>query len=240
MDNKKTLPEHKATSSVLITGGYGILGTKLNEIINCHRPTHEQMNIRKNLMDSEYFRSIDPHSIRTVIHCAALKNERCTNSPIDALLTNIIGTANVALFCESVGANLVYISTDYVFRGDRGNYKPTDEVGPANYYGETKLAGEYVAKSLKEHLIVRLSFFPDVFPYGKAFVDQFTTRITATQAAQKIVELIECKARGIQHVFGPKRSVYEYALETAGGKYIEPIFMSEDHLQRPRDTSLEQ
>lgn len=240
MDDQKSL-QIKSKNDVLITGAHGTLGTKLNEICpGCHRPTHSQMDICQDLMQSEYIRGIESKSIKTVIHCAALKNERCTRMPVESMLTNIVGTANVVLFCEAVGAKLVYISTDYVFRGDRGNYRPNDEVGPLNYYGETKLAGEYVVKSLKNHLIIRLSFFPDVFPYEKAFIDQFSTRITASEAAAKIMDLIDQKSIGVHHISGPKQSVYDYALSTAAGKFVKPVLLSEDCLTRPKDTSLEQ
>lgn len=240
MDNQRSL-QTQSKNDVLVTGGYGTLGTKLNDIMhNCHCPTHEQMDIRHDLTKSQYIQSIDPKTIRTVIHCAALKNEKCTNSPIDAMLTNIVGTTNVVLFCQSIGAKLVYISTDYVFRGDRGNYGPYDEVGPLNYYGETKLASEYAVKALKNYLIIRLSFFPDIFPYEKAFVDQFATRITVSEAAEKIVELIKDMKVGVHHISGPKRSVYDFALATSAGKFVKPVLLSDDCLKRPKDTSLEQ
>lgn len=241
MDNPKPLQKDQTPqkNDVLITGGYGLLGCKLDVAMpNCHRPTHSELDVSQNLFESSYFRLVDPKSIRTVIHCAALKNEQCQNNPVKAMTTNIIGTANVALFCDSIGAKLVYISTDYVFRGDKGNYRPSDEVGPSNYYGETKLASEYVVKSLKDYLIIRLSFFPDVFPYEKAFIDQITTRITVTEAAERIKTLVSSNTTGVKHISGPKRSSYEFALATAGGKQIQPISLSDDPLLRPKDSSL--
>jgi dTDP-4-dehydrorhamnose reductase len=242
MDNQKSLQEEKNTknSHVLITGGHGLLGKKLNELFeNSLTPSHQEMDIRQNLMNSDYIKNIK-NEIHTVIHCAALKNEICTKKPSEALLTNIVGTANVALFCQEIGAKLVYISTDYVFKGDRGNYKTTDEVGPVNYYAETKLAGEYATKSVKNHLIIRLSFFPDIFPYEKAFLDQFSTRMTASEAAIRIKNLIDQNQQGIKHLAGLKQSVYDFAQSTANGKYIKPIYLHEDELVRPKDTSLEE
>jgi dTDP-4-dehydrorhamnose reductase len=240
MDDKKTF-QNETNENILITGGYGTLGVKINEIIpNCHRPTHKEMDIQKNLMTSDYIKKINTSLIKTVIHCAALKNEQCTKNPIEAMLTNIVGTSNVVLFCKSIGAKLVYISTDYIFRGDRGRYSVSDEVGPINYYGETKLAGEYVVKSLENYLIIRLSFFPDIFPYEKAFVDQFATRITVTEAAKRIIDLTKKQETGVKHLSGIRRSVYEFALSTCKGKIIKPINLSDDPLMRPKDTSLEE
>jgi len=238
MDNTKSL----STSAVLITGGHGLLGEALHRLFpNAHRPRHHEMDIRQPLKDSLYIKQINPNPISTVIHCAALKMEPCTSGPIEGMLTNVVGTANVSTFCHDIGAKMVYISTYYVFRGDRGNYKVGDEVGPMNYYAETKLAGEYVAKSVKDHLIIRLSFFPDIFPHEQAYQDQFSTRLTASEAATKITALIELNAIGTKHVCGPKRSIYEFAVATSGGRTIKPILLSDDtRYVRPRDTSLEE
>ncbi len=217
--------------STLITGGSGLLGQKLQHLYSdaiC--PTHFEMDIDRPI---KFDGQID-----MVIHCAALKNGPCDTDRLAGMRTNIMGTAHVADLCCQKNAKLVYISTDYVFRGDRGNYAPTDEVGPSNYYGETKLAGEYAAKCVPQHLIVRLSFYTDVFPYPAAFVDQYTTRVTVTEAAEKIYDLIQKDCTGVYHICGKKRSVYDYAVSTNGGNEINPISLADDSLVRPVDASL--
>ena len=134
----------------------------------------------------------------------------------------------------------MYISTDYVFRGDRGNYKPHDEVDPQNYYAETKLSGEYAVKSLPkdQYLIIRTSFYPDIFPYDQAFTDQYTSRLPVSDAASRIAQLIQNGVSGIHHVAGPRQSVFDFAVSTAGGKEIKPIRLADHSYSRPRDTSL--
>jgi len=222
-------------TNILITGGNGLLGKKLQERFpNAFWPTSSELDI------TEPFPCLSAllEPFATVIHCAAVKTVACDRDPHQAMKTNIVGTAHVVDFCHSTKAKMVYISTDYVFKGDKGDYAPTDEVLPQNYYAETKLAGEYVVKCLPKYLIVRLSFFPDKFPYESAFIDQWTTRVTVSEAAREIAELVRKDATGIHHICGPKRTVYKYALATNGGKSVKPIKLADHDFKRPRDTSL--
>ncbi len=53
-----------------------------------------------------------------------------------------------------MGAQLVQLSTDYVFSGDRSDgepYRPLDPTGPRSAYGRTKLAGEQAVRELLPH-----------------------------------------------------------------------------------------
>ncbi len=96
-----------------------------------------------------------------VIHCAAYtavdkaedEEERCE-------AVNNGGTRNLAEICRDIDAKMIYISTDYVFRGDGDRfYEPDDEKAPQNVYGRTKLQGELAAQELLEkYFIVRISW----------------------------------------------------------------------------------
>lgn len=93
-----------------------------------------------------------------VLHLAAATDvDRCEQDPDLAFRVNAIGTQNVALACQETGALLVYISTAGVFDGEKSKpYVEFDEPGPANVYGQSKLAGErIVANLLSRYFIVR-------------------------------------------------------------------------------------
>lgn len=225
---------------ILIIGASGLLGSNLlKHFPDAHAPSKKDLNVRKSIFKSEFCKKHNYKKIKTVINCAAIKNvEKCEYKRLKALKTNIIGMCNLALFCNKINSKLVYISTDYVFRGTKEDYKPEDEVGPISYYGETKLAGEIIAKSVGVHLIIRLSFSQDIFPYEKAFVDQISTKVTVSEAASKIFNLVKNEECGIKHIVGKKQSVYEFAKKTK--KSVKEISLSsiDKNFLRPRNTSL--
>jgi dTDP-4-dehydrorhamnose reductase len=83
---------------------------------------------------------------------------------------NGVGTRVIAEGCRSCRAKLLYISTDYVFNGEKGSaYTESDLPQPLNVYGGSKLKGEEDVRTLvPESLIVRTSWL--FGRYGKNFV----------------------------------------------------------------------
>lgn len=68
-----------------------------------------------------------------------------------AYAVNATAPALLAQACAASGAQLVHVSTDYVFPGDRVGgppYDVDDEPGPTSAYGRTKLAGELAVREL--------------------------------------------------------------------------------------------
>jgi len=95
-----------------------------------------------------------------VINTAAFhKVDLCEDDPWSATSVNVLGTHNVARVCRELDAQLVYISTDYVFSGQTDRpYREDDVAEPINVYGATKLAGERVAlETWPRTLVVRTS-----------------------------------------------------------------------------------
>lgn len=221
----------------LITGSSGVLGTAIKNLIpDSLCPSHWDMDITEPLMVSSFLQQYGvADSVKTVIHCAGLVNKHCEKDRQKAMTVNVLGTMNVAFFCNMVGAKMIYISTEYVFRGDRGLYGPDDETGPIMYYGETKLAGECVTKSLPDYLIIRASFMPEPFPYEEAFTDTFSSKLPVSEAARQIVDLVRDGANGVRHVCGERRSIFEYAMSQ--GASVRPC-VSRSDLPRPKDSSL--
>ena len=87
-----------------------------------------------------------------------------------AMAVNAAGPRNIARAAKTNGAQLVHISTDYVFDGEASvPYLPDDRPSPINVYGESKLAGEMAIRdACAEHVIVRTSW---VYSHeGKNFV----------------------------------------------------------------------
>jgi dTDP-4-dehydrorhamnose reductase len=82
-----------------------------------------------------------------VINCAAYTKVDAAEEDRDrAYAVNAVGPENIAHACARAGADLIHISTDYVFSGaQRRPYEIDDETGPVSVYGRTKLAGELMA-----------------------------------------------------------------------------------------------
>ena len=99
-----------------------------------------------------------------VIHCAAWTNvdgaEDFNNRPIVRSI-NVDGTDNLVKAAKNADAKFLYISTDYVFNGEGTRPWQPDDKGfaPQNYYGETKLLGEFaVSSQLTKYYIVRIAW----------------------------------------------------------------------------------
>jgi dTDP-4-dehydrorhamnose reductase len=95
-----------------------------------------------------------------VVNCAAYNFvDRAETEPEAALEINAWGPRELALICRDLDCVLVHFSTDYVFgleSGRRQPYAVTDAPGPVSVYGLSKLAGEYLVRSLcPKHFLIR-------------------------------------------------------------------------------------
>lgn len=223
---------------ILITGGSGKLGTALSKILtNSHVGTRENFDFT-NIEMMNSFLNQNPN-INTIIHCGALVSPPKVNEQVaDAIHTNIIGTALLSMLCHKRTIRLIYISTDYVFSGEKGNYNEADNLLPQNKYAWSKLGGEAAVQMLDNYAIIRMSFGPDIFPYKAAFTDQYTSRESVTVIADKIKKIAISNFTGVIHVGGTRKSVYEYA-KSIGADNIEKISIKDMNVKMPVDTSLD-
>jgi dTDP-4-dehydrorhamnose reductase len=124
-----------------------------------------------NIADTEsVFEVVGKHKPELVIHCGAMTDvDGCERDPDAAFKVNGVGTWNLACACAAHDAAIAYVSTDYVFDGEKGEaYTEFDRPNPTSAYGASKLAGEQAVLELcPKHYIVRTSW---VFaPHGKNF-----------------------------------------------------------------------
>jgi dTDP-4-dehydrorhamnose reductase len=95
-----------------------------------------------------------------VVNCAAfVRVDDCEDRPEEAYRVNALGARYVAEACAALGAACVYVSTDYVFGGEKQTpYLEEDRPNPLSVYGASKLAGEQLVRiSLDQHYVVRCS-----------------------------------------------------------------------------------
>lgn len=95
-----------------------------------------------------------------VINTAGMTHvDKCEDEERRAFEVNALGGRYVALAAAAAGARLIHISTDYVFDGEKGApYVESDDTGPVNVYGASKLAGECLVRAAgPAHFILRTS-----------------------------------------------------------------------------------
>ena len=223
--------------TMLVTGGSGLLGTALKKIFpNALFPSEEEFNVTDFQQMQTY---LDGKTIHTIFHGGAFtsppKNDQ---DPVKAIEVNIIGTSNMVKLALKHDARLIYVCTDYVFKGDVGNYKEDDPVFPVNKYAWSKLGGECAVRLYDKSLIIRTTFGPDIFPYEKAFTDQWTSRECVSKTAAMMAELIKTDQTGVVHVGGHRKSVYDYATSLDPSKEIGKISINDITFKVPVDTSL--
>lgn len=150
---------------ILLFGSTGKVGKELKrELIALH---YEVICPDRGACDLEYadvrayVRSVAP---KFVINAAAFNGiEACETDPRRAYIVNAVAPALMAEGCKDIGAQMVHLSTDYVFDGrdtslGKGSFKTQDAVDPDSVYSRSKSLGEVgVWSALRHYLIIRLS-----------------------------------------------------------------------------------
>jgi dTDP-4-dehydrorhamnose reductase len=224
-------------NKILITGGSGLLGSTLKKLFpDAWYPSEDEFNI---LDFGKMDKLMVGRGITTVFHGAAFTSPpKIDKDPLQAIDVNIIGTCYMVRLAAKYNCRLIYVCTDYVFKGDQGNYKEDDPVYPVNKYAWSKLGGECAVRLYDNSLVIRTTFGPDVFPYEKAFTDQWTSRESVTKTAGLIAQLIRSDIKGVVHVGGKRKTVYEYAKALDPSKDIGKISIKDITFKVPVDTSL--
>jgi dTDP-4-dehydrorhamnose reductase len=232
---------------ILITGSNGLLGQKLvykllaekkHKIIATSRGENRlkekggyefiSLDITNEYDVDEVISTVKPD---VVINTAAMTNvDQCETEMEMADLLNVRAVEFIVKSCMKNGAFLVHLSTDFIFDGENGPYKETDEPNPLSFYGMTKLKAEQFILDSK----VKAAILRTVLVYGivddmsrsnivlwakNAFekrtpinvvYDQFRTPTLAEDLADGCVLAAEQKISGIFNISGKDyMSIYE-------------------------------
>lgn len=243
---------------ILITGAAGQLGKEVQKLldekdINYVAYDSKDLDIKNKDKVNRIVREKNPDII---FHCAAytaVDNAEDEGKEINRQV-NIEGTENIARAAETVGATIVYISTDYVFDGKKKEYYlPDDSTNPQNEYGKAKLEGEKrIQKYSTKYYIIRTSW---VFgEFGNNFVftmlklaeknkrlkvvnDQIGRPTWTRNLAEFMIYLVQTQQNyGVYHLANEGYcSWYEFSKAILKDKEIE-IFPvgSEEYLQKAK------
>jgi len=170
---------------ILITGAKGMLSSDLVKVLSTE---HEITGLSHQELDVTNKRDVDicinDNKPDVVIHAASYTDvDGCESNRELAFQVNADGAKNVALVCRETGSAMVYVSTDYVFDGEKSSpYIEEDKPNPINVYGKSKLAGENHVKSiLDRYYIVRTSWL-----FGKNGKNFVKTILRLSQEKNKL------------------------------------------------------
>jgi len=263
---------------LLITGASGLYGSKLAKLAvarnfevysgyNQDSPLHGNLvkfDISNKELVNEIFKRIKPD---VIVHAATLTDvDKCELNKELAWKINVKATKNIVEAARATGSFLIYISTDYVFNGEKGNYSESDKPDPINYYGLTKLKAEEFVKAQGEFCIARPSVIYGATPAAgkvnfalwiidalskgqriKIVTDQRNTPTLNNSLADMTLEVIERRLTGTFHLCGATRiSRFEFAQLIAeifdlDKSLIDPAKSSQFRwpAKRPLDSSLD-
>lgn len=219
---------------VLVTGGSGRLGSEIQKLISCIAPSARELDVTSLASCQKAIKKYNPDII---IHTAAHTDVAgAEEHKKQCWAVNVIGTENIAR--AAAGRRLVYISTDYVFDGERGNYREDDIPNPVNFYALTKLMGEGIIRQYPNTLIIRTAFKPNgPWAYPSAFVDQWGSHDFVSAIAPQLVRAAQMKNLfGVIHIAGKRTTMYDLARRVSPD--VGKILRTDIATPLPKDVSL--
>lgn len=255
---------------VLITGANGLLGQELvsrmsrfpeYDVLATGRdvdPRFRDGSCGYTMLDvtsatdvKDLFQNFTP---TVVINCAAMTHvDQCEAERDACWRANVEAVEILARNCQSVGARLVQVSTDFVFDGQEGPYRENDRPNPVNFYAKSKLAAE---NAVRGSAVENWAIARTVLVYGtgeqltrsnialwilnslsngkeiSVVTDQWRTPTYAPDLAEGIERIVRFGKTGTYHLSGREfMSIYDFAHK------IAEVFDLDASLIKPTDGS---
>lgn len=263
---------------ILVTGASGLLGANFVSVARKHNrhlvalthrhalPDSDVRSVTVDLTNQEKVTKLIQDLRPTwIVHCAALTNvDLCEEQPDTASLVNTTASGNLAREAKLMNAGFVYISTDSVFNGEKGQYSEHDHPNPLNVYGQSKLAGEMaVIQEHEESLVIRTNIYGWNVQKKLSLAEWMLTKLEADQPlpafedvvfspilvndlSEILISMMDRRLKGVYHVAGSEScSKHQFALAIADvfgldRGVIQPTSIAKAGLKapRPRNTSL--
>jgi dTDP-4-dehydrorhamnose reductase len=220
-----------------ITGAGGLIGSYIARLAPTIFPDWGIISLTRGVLDLTDFSAVEARFNKEkpacIVHCAALsKTQECQANPGLAHHLNAKVTDFLAGLAQR--ASFLFLSTDLVFDGTRGDYEEEAAVNPLGVYGQTKVAAETMVLKNPNHTVVRTSLNAGISPTGdrgfnelmraawekgetlSLFTDELRCPIPAALTARGILELIRSNRTGIYHLAGSEKlSRYEMGVALA-------------------------
>ena len=219
---------------VAIIGAGGLVGKEFTRHFSSEHQvlplTHDDLDVR----DAQAVRRIIfDERPALIVNCAVLGVDACELDPQSGWAVNAVGAGHLAKAAAAIDADILQLSTNYVFDGQGASssfYTLEDVPNPINVYGQTKLAGERAVKTASRRcFIVRTSW---VFGAGKqnffstahrylhgakkirAIKDVWASSTYVCDLVSRFIEILTLRHYSTYHVVNNDRcSYYDFAVE---------------------------
>ncbi|MBL8913110.1 MAG: SDR family oxidoreductase [Archangium sp.] len=254
---------------VLVTGASGLVGSRLIKLLSSAGHTaigldRSGSELAVDMVNAAAFTdALSAAKPDAIINCAAMTDvDGCEREPSAAWAVNAEAPATLARYVRTHDCHLVHLSSDYVFDGDRGGYRPDDVPNPRGIYAITKHGGEQAIRAVapKERFAIARpavvygwpavagknnfgSWLVDALGSGKPvklFSDQWVSPTHALNAAEMAAELATRRLPGIWHIAGAEvvdRVTFGHRLCERFGfdrALVQPSRMADVNLPSPR------
>ena len=180
-----------------------------------------------------------------VLNSMAFSNsDFCETNKEKVYALHVKVSEKITALCSKINSKIVFLSTDYVFDGKKGNYTENDETNPINYYGHSKDLAEKITLKNENNLVLRTAMV-----YGlsskvrflryvienlrknqeiNTYNDIFNSATLLDDLTNGISKAIEFDANGIYHMVGSSCvSRFDFA------KTVAKVFNFNENLVKP-------
>jgi dTDP-4-dehydrorhamnose reductase len=217
----------------LVEAGMDVLATGRGKTSTSSKVNYAQMDFTDPFALHDVFEKFQPD---VVIHAGAISRpDDCERDQWQAFVTNVEGTVHLLTNAAEYKSHFIFLSTDFVFDGEKGMYVEDDALRPINYYGQTKLeAEEAVIEYEHRWSIVRtVSVYGPPLPGKKNLIsivnqklqdgeayrvvdDQWRTPTHVEDLAAGIVLIVLQESAGVFHLAGADQTTpYRMAMMMA-------------------------
>lgn len=133
----------------LVTGSTGQVGNSLKQEISKEfiGLSRSSADIDIDISNKKVVKKVREREPEVIVHTAAMTDlDKAERDPERAREINVEGVQNIVEAAEQASSHLIYISTDYIFDGNIGDYSEDNEPNPQSVYASTKYEGEKIVR----------------------------------------------------------------------------------------------
>ncbi len=236
----------KNKKKILVLGGSGYLGTKFSSFIGKDKALQTYYT---NKIEGGIFFDLKINSVKEILKsysqikyivlaAGIFDFKRISSNLSQTFFYNVECMKRIINEINMIGIKLIFLSSESVFDGKKGNYVETDDTNPTFEYAKQKdLIEKYILSNAKKFLIIRLSKVYDLNMLGNKLIanwyrklknnddiwcanDNVFSPIHLLDACRSISDLINKDASGIFHLSSLKSYNRKDMLDIFLSKYL--------------------